>query len=135
MLHAGFLVKNGALGGPTMDGVLLIPVNHPNGGNVRLIIERVIGQRQNGKSLAADRPHGLSGRAAHFTVQFSLGHVSSPKWGKENRNQETKKGRLAVKQSGPWKQLIVSKQSLGGHSRQLGDGQFCSLSDWRLPQL
>src|SRR5437762_3393288 len=83
------LKKNAALGGPTMDGVLLVPVNHPNGGSVRLVIEGVIGQRQNGKALTADRPYGFSGRAAHFTVQFSLGHVSSPKWG--DRNQETKK--------------------------------------------
>jgi hypothetical protein len=75
------------LGRPPTDGLLLVPpVDHPNGGNFWLVIERVIGQRQNGKALAADLQNGLSGRAAHFTVQFSLRHVSS-----KNGRKETKK--------------------------------------------
>src|SRR5687768_2927505 len=65
---------------PTIDGVLLVPVDHPNGGDVGFIFESIVGQRQDRKALPADRPHGFSGRAAHFTVQFSLGHVSTPKW-------------------------------------------------------
>ncbi len=71
------LEKNAALGRPAVDGIPFVPVNHPNRRNVRLVVEGVVGQRQNGESLAADRPHGFSGRAAHFTVQFRLGRLAA----------------------------------------------------------
>jgi hypothetical protein len=92
---------------PAMDGVLNIPVNGQNDGILKLIVERVIGHWQHRKALAADRPHGFSGRAAHFTVQFSLRHDSSPKV--ERNSKKRKKGRLVVKPSSPEKKLVVGK--------------------------
>ena len=71
------LEKNAALGGPAVDGIPFVPVNRPNRGNVRLVFEGVIGQRQDGEASAADRSHGISGRAAHFTVQFRLGRLAA----------------------------------------------------------